>query len=77
MAEALEPGRERLGGRASDRHSPVGEDVSERLDVMPAKFRVIVTRRPKYAFKNDDGVVRAPAPADVIESGIPTEALLA
>jgi transposase len=25
----------------------IGEDVSERLDVMPAKFRVIVTRRPK------------------------------
>src|SRR6476620_3016391 len=27
----------------------IGEDVSARLDVMPAKFRVIVTRRPKYA----------------------------
>ncbi|RUX26313.1 IS66 family transposase, partial [Mesorhizobium sp. M4A.F.Ca.ET.050.02.1.1] len=26
----------------------IGEDISERLDVMPAKFRVIVTRRPKY-----------------------------
>ncbi|SCB62064.1 Transposase C of IS166 homeodomain-containing protein [Rhizobium aethiopicum] len=27
----------------------IGEDVSERLDVVPAQFRVIVTRRPKYA----------------------------
>lgn len=43
---------------------------------MPAKFRVIVTRRPKYALKNEDGVVQA-APAHLIEGGIPTEALLA
>lgn len=50
---------------------------SERLDVVPATFRVIVTRRPKYAFRNEDGVVQARAPAHIIESGIPTEALLA
>lgn len=55
----------------------IGEDVSQRLDVVPAKFRVIVTRRPKYAFKNADGVIQAPAPAHLIEGGIPTEALLA
>ncbi|MGG7518068.1 IS66 family transposase [Allorhizobium undicola] len=55
----------------------IGEDVSERLDVVPAKFRVIVTRRPKYAFKNEDGVIQAAAPAHIIEGGIPTEALLA
>lgn len=55
----------------------IGEDVSERLDVTPAKFRVIVTRRPKYAFKGEDGVIQAPAPAHIIESGIPTEALVA
>jgi transposase len=51
--------------------------VSERLDVMRAKFRVIVTRRPKYAYRNRDGVIQAPAPPHIIESGIPTEALLA
>ncbi|ESX81722.1 hypothetical protein X756_31370 [Mesorhizobium sp. LSHC412B00] len=55
----------------------IGEDVSERLDVTPAKFRVIVTRRPKYAYRNHDGVFQAPAPAHIIESGIPTERLLA
>jgi transposase len=55
----------------------IGEDVSERLDVIPAKFRVIVTRRPKYAFKGWDGVIQALAPAHIIESGLPTEALLA
>jgi hypothetical protein len=27
----------------------IGEDVAERLDKVPAKLRVIVTRRPKYA----------------------------
>ena len=55
----------------------IGEDVSERLDVMPAKFRVIVTRRPKYAYRNRDGMIQGPAPPHIIESGIPTEALLA
>jgi transposase len=55
----------------------IGEDVSERLDVTPAKFRVIVTRRPKYAWRGRDGVFQAPAPAYLIEAGIPTEALLA
>ncbi len=48
----------------------IGEDVSERLDVVPAKFRVIVTRRPKYACKTcRDGVVQASAPARLIEAG--------
>jgi transposase len=54
----------------------IGEDVSERLDVIPARFRVIVTRRPKYVFKDADGVIQARAPAHIIESGLPTEALL-
>ncbi|UVK48054.1 IS66 family transposase (plasmid) [Mesorhizobium sp. AR07] len=55
----------------------IGEDRSERLDVVPPKFRVIVTRRPKYAFRDRDGVIQALAPAHIIESGLPTERLLA
>jgi len=55
----------------------IGEDRSERLDVVPPKFRVIVTRRPKYAFRGRDGVIQALAPAHLIESGLPTERLLA
>lgn len=55
----------------------IGEDRSERLDVVPPKFRVIVTRRPKYAFRGRDGVAQALAPAHLIESGLPTERLLA
>jgi transposase len=27
----------------------IGEDVCERLDIVPAQFRVLVVRRPKYA----------------------------
>jgi hypothetical protein len=38
------------------------EDVAERLDVIPAKFRVIITRRPKYTFKGWDGVIQTLAP---------------
>jgi transposase len=55
----------------------IGEDVSERLDVTPATFRVIVTRRPKYVYRHRDGVVQALAAPHLIESGLPTEALLA
>jgi len=56
----------------------IGEDVSERLDVIPAQFRVIVTRRPKYACRScTDGVVQAPAPAPLIPGGLPTEAMVA
>jgi transposase len=56
----------------------IGEDTSERLDVIPAQFRVIVTRRPKLACRSCAGiVVQAPAPARLIEGGIPTEAMIA
>jgi transposase len=56
----------------------IGEDVSERLDVIPAQFRVLVTRRPKYACRScEEGVAQAPAPARLIEGGLPTDALVA
>src|SRR5690349_1528571 len=56
----------------------IGEDSSERLDVIPLQFRVIVTKRPKFACRACPGtVVQAPAPARLIEGGIPTEALVA
>ena len=56
----------------------IGEDVSERLDVIPAQFRVIVTRRPKYGCRGcESGVLQAPAPARLIPGGIPTEATVA
>lgn len=42
----------------------IGEDRTERLDIVPAQLRVIVTVRPKYACRAcADGVKQAPAPA--------------
>ncbi len=56
----------------------MGEDRSERLDVIPAQFRVIVTRRPKYACRTcEEVVVQVPAPPRLVEGGIPTEATVA
>jgi transposase len=56
----------------------IGHDTSERLDVIPARFRVLVTRRPKLACRACAGVVvQAPAPERLIEGGMPTEATVA
>jgi len=56
----------------------IGEDKSERLDLVPAQFRILVTRRPKYACRTcEDGIMQAPAPARLIEGGLPTEATVA
>jgi transposase len=56
----------------------IGEDRSERLDVAPARFRVIVTVRPRYACpKGRTGVRQASVPPAIIEGGLPTEAMLA
>lgn len=56
----------------------IGEDVSERLDVVPITFRVLVTRRPRYGCRGcESAVVQALAPSRIVEGGIPTEALIA
>jgi len=56
----------------------IGEDVSERLDIVPAQFRVIVVRRPKYACRAcEEVVLQAPAPARLIEGGLPTDGTVA
>ena len=56
----------------------IGEDRSERLDIVPARLRVIVTVRPKYACRAcEQGVVQAPAPARLIEGALPTEGAIA
>ena len=56
----------------------IGEDRTERLDIVPAQLRVIVTVRPKYACRVcEEGVTQAPAPAHLIEGAIPTEGVLA
>ena len=55
----------------------IGQEESVRLDVVRARFRLIVTIRPKYAYKEPAAILQAPAPEHIVEAGLPTEALLA
>jgi transposase len=56
---------------------PLGEDVSEQLEFVPASFRVIRHVRPKLACACCDAIVQAPAPSRPIERGIAGPGLLA
>ena len=56
----------------------IGEDVSEKLDVEPARMTVLQYRRKKYACRACAGEVQsAPLSAQVIEQGLATPGLLA
>ena len=63
----------------------IGEEVAEKLDIIPAKMRVIRNIRPKYACKNCEGitdeeatsVLIAPPPPQIIPKGLATAGLLA
>ncbi len=56
----------------------IGEERSEKLDIIPAKARVLVHVRPKYACRRcEDGVKRAPLPPQPIPKSIVTPGLLA
>ncbi len=57
----------------------IGEDRTERLDVVPAKLRVLVTIRPKYICRACQGKqsAQAPAPEYLVPRGLPSEALVA
>ena len=54
----------------------IGEDVSEQLDVEPAKFTVHRHIRPQYACKRCETVVAAPVPPAVIDGGLAAAGLL-
>lgn len=64
--------------------SRIGEEVSEQLEIIPAKIQVIRNIRPKYACRNCEGVEGngptvkiAPVPAQIIPKSIATPGLLA
>ena len=64
--------------------SRIGEEVCEKLDIVPAKVQVIRHIRPKYACKNCEGVesegptvLIAPPPPQIIPKGIATPGLVA
>jgi transposase len=55
----------------------IGEDRTEMLDIIPARLRVKVIRRPRYACRACEGaVVQAPAPERPIDGGMATEAMI-
>lgn len=55
----------------------VGEDVSERLDIVPAQFFVHRHIRGKWACKCCQILVQEPVEPQIIDSGIPTPGLVA
>jgi transposase len=56
---------------------PLGEDVSELLELEPVRFKVIRQVRPKLACASCDTIVQAPAPTRPIERGMAGPGLLA
>ena len=63
----------RCGGKLSK----LGEDVTEVLDYLPARFKVIRHVRPKFSCRACEAITQAPAPALPIERGKPGPGLLA
>lgn len=55
----------------------IGEDISEQLDVEPARFFVHRHIRPQYVCRPCEAVFAAPLPAAVIDGGMAASGLLA
>jgi len=74
--ELLEPKQEccpDCGGQLDH----LGEDVSEMLEYVPARFKVIRTVRPKFNCTRCDRIVQEPAPHRPIDRGLAGPGLLA
>jgi transposase len=56
---------------------PLGEDVTEVLEYVPARFRVVRHRRPKLSCRTCEAVVQAPMPSRPVERGLAGAGLLA
>ena len=56
----------------------IGYEQSEQLDVEPAKYFVVVTKREKRACKDceEQGVVWAPVPVRIIEKGLASDRVI-
>lgn len=55
----------------------IGETISEMLDYVPARLRVLRIRRPKYGCRTCGTIHQAPAPERPIAKGMATPGLLA
>ena len=54
----------------------IGEDISEQLDVEPARFFVHRHIRPQYACRGCETISAAPIPAAIIDGGLAAPGLL-
>jgi transposase len=77
IEQVIEPEEKTCPCCAGPMHA-IGEDKSEQLDIIQAKLRVIVTRRPRYGCRACEGaVVQALAPDRPITGGMATPGFLA
>src|ERR1700736_1873891 len=62
-------------GNCGKENSVIGYEKSEQLDVKPAEYFVVVTKREKRACKDceEQGVECAPVPARIIEKGLASD----
>ena len=63
-------------GQCGQDRVKIGEDISEQLDVEPAKFFVHRHIRPQYACRACETVIAAPIPAAIIDGGLAAPGLL-
>jgi transposase len=74
--ETIAPGHEACPDCGGALHR-LGEDVSEMLEYVPARFKVIRTVRPKLSCGGCSHIVQAPAPHRPIDRGLAGPGLLA
>lgn len=85
--QPLPPHLERIEVRHEPEHCTCGqcqsplvkisEDISEQLDIEPARFFVIRHIRPQYACRQCETIATAPVPPAVIDGGLAAPGLLA
>ena len=65
-------------GNCGKENSVIGYEKSEQLDVKPAEYFVVVTKREKRACKacEEQGVECAPVPARIIEKGLASDRVM-
>jgi transposase len=64
-------------GCGSTRFSKIGEDITEVLEKVPARLKVIRHIRPKLSCRSCERIVQAPAPGLPVEKGRPGPGLIA
>ena len=71
------PEAQRHCSRCGEEKRVIGEEVSEKLEYVPASFHVIQTRRVKRACPKGHELSVAPAPSQALEKSLAAEGLLA